>query len=264
MNRGGLAPIGFGLLIGVAGGLIYGWLIQPVRFTETSPQALRADFQDDYVALIAAAYAATGDLPRAEARLALLPGAGETDRLAALAQARLAAGRPDAEVQALAALAAALDGERPTAAPSATSAPTRVSTAAATPPPVTALPRASPQPTFTPGAPFRVGEKTLVCDDPSPLPRLQVIVMDSSGEGVPNVQVRVLWDSGQDQFFTGLKPELGIGFGDFELEPGIEYTVQLGESEAIARGIQAESCTDASGQTRLGSWRLTFIQPGAP
>ena len=89
MNRSGVAPILLGVVLGIAGGLVYGWVVQPVRLVETSPSALRTDFQDDYVALIAAAYAATGDLPRARARLALLPGAPDPDRLAAMAQARL-------------------------------------------------------------------------------------------------------------------------------------------------------------------------------
>jgi hypothetical protein len=90
-----------------------------------------------------------------------------------------------------------------------------------------------------------------------------VIVLDAAEEGVPNVLVRVIWDAGQDQFFTGLKPDLGIGFGDFTLEPETEYTVQLAESDAIATGLRAELCTDGSGESHLGSWRLTFVQPEA-
>jgi len=103
-----------------------------------------------------------------------------------------------------------------------------------------------------------------VCDDPAPLPRIQVVVLDAAGEGVPNVLVRVIWDTGQDQFFTGLKPELGVGFGDFTIEPDTEYTVQLSESDAIATGIRSEACADSSGGTHPGSWRLTFVQPAAP
>ncbi len=183
MKREGLAPIGFGLLVGVIGGVVYGWLVQPVRFTETSPLALRADFQEDYLALIAAAFAATGDLPRAQARLALLPGAGDSTRLTDLARSRLEQGKPDAEVQAIAALAAALSGGVATSAPAPTPIPSSAPTLAATPPPVTALPRPTVLPTFTPGAPFRAGEKTVVCDDPSPIQRLQVVVLELVGGG---------------------------------------------------------------------------------
>jgi hypothetical protein len=260
VNRTGLAPLLLGFVVGAAAGLVYGWVVQPARTSDAAPASLRSDFQDEYAALIASAHAVTGDLPRARARLALLPGATDSDHIAALAQAWMATGRPQVEARALAALAAELTGPANTPAPAATS-----TTAPATSPPATAVqtsrPRPTPLPTFTPGAPFRLSERLLVCDDPAPSPRLQVLVLDASGEGVPNVLVRVIWDEGQDQFFTGLKPELGIGFGDFTLEPDTEYTVQLAESDAIATGLRAESCNGGSDEPHLGSWRLTFVQP---
>jgi len=260
MNRPNLAPVLLGLVLGIGAGLVYGWVLQPVRLVATAPSSLRADFQDDYMALIAAAYVATGDLLQAQARLALLPGASDADQLAALAQAWLAAGRPAPEVQALAALAAAVGGgpASPTSGPPPTAQP---ATPRPSPTLTTPRPRPTPLPTATPGAPFRLSERVLVCDDPAPLPRLQVFVFDAAGEGVPNVLVRVIWDDGQDQFFTGLKPELGVGYGDFSIEPDTEYTVQLSESDAIATGIRSEPCPDPSGGTRPGSWRLTFVQP---
>jgi hypothetical protein len=258
MTRSAWAPFLVGIVVGIAAGLIYGWVVQPARPTQASPASLRADFQQEYVALIAAAHAATGDMPRTRARLALLPGALDSDAIGALAQAWLAEARPASEAHALAGLAAALTAQ--TATPPAASTPTRsaASTRAVATAAVTTRPRPTALPTFTPGAPFRLTERVQVCDDPSPEPRLQVIVLDASGEGVPSVRVRVIWDAGQDQFFTGLKPDMGIGFGDFTLEPDTEYTVQLAESDAIATGLQAEACPDAS---HLGSWRLTFVQP---
>ena len=74
MNRSNLAPVLLGVVVGMLAGLIYGWVVQPVRLVDTSPASLRTDFQDDYVALIAAAYAVTRDLPRAH--LVVFPGAG--------------------------------------------------------------------------------------------------------------------------------------------------------------------------------------------
>jgi hypothetical protein len=262
MNRSGLLALVAGLLVGLAAGLIYGWVIQPARLGGSAPASLRSDFQDEYTALIASAFAATGDLPRARARLALIPGAIDSDRIAALAQAWLAAGRPETEARSLAALAAQLTDRTPT--PAVTSSPTprrptAVPTASRTP-----RPQPTALPTFTPGAPFRLTDRRLVCDDPAAEPRLQVVVLDASGEGVPDVLVRVLWDTGQDQFYTGLKPELGIGFGDFTMQPDTEYTVQLAESDTVASGLRAEACTDSSGASHLGSWRLTFEQPAAP
>lgn len=264
MNRSGAAPIALGIVVGLVAGLVFGWVVQPAGGGGTTPASLRADFQDEYTALIAAAYAASGDLPRARARLALLPGADESDRIAALAQARLASGRPESEVRALALLAEDLVGRQPT--PTVSPAPALPSaTPAATPTPfATSRPPPTPLPTPTPGAPFQLESRVLDCDDPAPQPRLQVVVLDASGNGVPNVLVRILWDAGQDQFFTGLKGDRGIGFGDFTIEPDTAYTVQLAESDVVVTGIRGEACPASSGDARIGSWRLTFVQPAAP
>lgn len=264
MNRSSAAPILLGIVVGLAAGLVFGWVVQPKGGDGTTPASLRADFREEYTALIAAAYAATGDLPRARARLALLPGAEGSDHIAALAQARLASGRPESEVRALALLAEDLLGREPTT--TASPAPTDPSpTAPATPTPfATSRPPPTPLPTSTPGEPFRLESRLLDCDDPAPQPRLQVFVLDASGEGVPNVLVRVLWDAGQDQFFTGLKPDRGIGFGDFAIEPDTTYTVQLADSDVVVTGIRGEACPSGAGEARIGSWRLTFVQPSSP
>lgn len=57
---------------GVAGGLIYGLVIDPIRYTNVDIQDLSLQYQGDYLFLIAADYAQTGDLPRAEQRLTQL------------------------------------------------------------------------------------------------------------------------------------------------------------------------------------------------
>lgn len=264
MNRSGAAPLVLGIAVGLAAGLIFGWVVQPSGGHATTPSSLRADFQEEYTALIAAAYAASNDLPRARARLELLPGAGEADHIAALAQARLASGRPESEVRALALLAEDLSGRVPT--PTASPAPVRPSpTAAASMTPfATSRPPPTPLPTPTPGEAFRLESRVQVCDDPAPQPRLQVMVLDASGEGVPNLRVKVLWDTGQDQFFTGLKPDRGVGFGDFTIEAGVEYTIQLADSDVIVTGVRGEVCPSTSDEQRIGSWLLTFVQPPGP
>ena len=59
------------LIIGFGLGLTYAWVISPVKYVDADPQALRADFKDHFRSAISAAYASTGDLERARARLAL-------------------------------------------------------------------------------------------------------------------------------------------------------------------------------------------------
>ncbi len=260
MRRLTWLPVVVGVIVGIVAGLYYAWVVNPVAYTQTAPASLRADFRLDYLALIAAAYAGDGDLPRARVRLALFADPNPADTLGALAQQRLAAGRPVSEVQALALLAGAL-GERPTPfaggetpPPAVTAFPTRTPT-----PRPTALPTRTA--TATPGAPFTLSTSQPVCDPDLAPPRLMVEVRDRSGRAVPGVEILVVWDDGQSRFYTGLKPELGMGYADFTMEPGVAYTLQVSHSEEPIAGLVAEACPAADGSDYPGSWRLTFVQP---
>jgi hypothetical protein len=71
---------------------------------------MRADYKDLYRATIAQAYAATGDLARAESRLALLQDEDPVFALGTQAQQMLAVGEAY-DARALALLAAALQAE---------------------------------------------------------------------------------------------------------------------------------------------------------
>ena len=62
----------FVLLVGLAAGLLYGWLINPVKYIDTTPDSLRADYKTDYVLMTAESYHDNGDLALAARRLALL------------------------------------------------------------------------------------------------------------------------------------------------------------------------------------------------
>ena len=79
-----------GVVIGLALGLVYAWLISPVAYVDTEPATLRKDYKEIYRDQIAAAYTATGNLPRARLRLALLKDADPAAALAAHAQSILA------------------------------------------------------------------------------------------------------------------------------------------------------------------------------
>ena len=56
--------------VGIALGLIYGWVIDPVEFVDTTPDTLRSDYRADYVLMVAEAYQADNDLDAAARRLA--------------------------------------------------------------------------------------------------------------------------------------------------------------------------------------------------
>lgn len=60
------------IIIGIAGGLFYGWVISPVEYVDTTPESLRADYKTDYVIMAAEAFTAEQDVALARNRLELL------------------------------------------------------------------------------------------------------------------------------------------------------------------------------------------------
>jgi hypothetical protein len=60
------------ILIGIALGLLYGWLIDPVEFVDTTPRSLRADYKADYVLMVAEIYSENRDAEAAVNRLTYL------------------------------------------------------------------------------------------------------------------------------------------------------------------------------------------------
>ena len=59
------------IILGVALGLFYGWVISPVQFVDTTPASLRADYRADYVLMVAEAYHADQNAQLAAQRLAI-------------------------------------------------------------------------------------------------------------------------------------------------------------------------------------------------
>jgi len=58
--------------VGLGLGLLYGWVLSPVEFVDTSPDILRVDYKADYALMVAEAYAQEGDTVSALRRLAQL------------------------------------------------------------------------------------------------------------------------------------------------------------------------------------------------
>jgi len=63
------------ILIGVAAGLYYGWVVDPVQYLDTDLSDLSPDYKTDYVLMTAEAYSAERDFDLAAQRLAALNGA---------------------------------------------------------------------------------------------------------------------------------------------------------------------------------------------
>ena len=285
------------LLVGLGAGLLYAWMVAPRGATDTAPAILRADFKDQYRSAIAAAFAATGNLPRAEARLALLGDANPVEALNAQAQQMLASGESFQQADQVAALAVALRGDS-APVPSETTASEPVTEIANTespdlstptqtlppPPPdapiiLTETPQtlvpeeptqvviieSTPRPTRTPiptfGAPFKsIGQDT-ICDANLPDGLLQVFVYNKTRKQVAGIKIVVTWDGGEEQFFTGFKPDIGNGYADFIMTPNTLYTVQLARGSDIVSGLTTPTCQASNGETFFGGIKLSFQQP---
>jgi hypothetical protein len=60
------------IAVGIAVGVAYGWMVNPVRYTDTGPQSLGEGFKTDYVLMVAEIYPAENDAVMAMARLSFL------------------------------------------------------------------------------------------------------------------------------------------------------------------------------------------------
>jgi hypothetical protein len=60
------------VMIGAAAGMFYGWKVNPVRYSETTPDSLRVDYKTDYVLMVAEAFRIEQDQNLAARRLALI------------------------------------------------------------------------------------------------------------------------------------------------------------------------------------------------
>ena len=280
----------FALVMGAGLGLAYAWIISPRPVTTAVPSALRADFKDQYRSVVAAAYAATGNLPRAEARLSVLGDMDPIEALNAQAQRMLARSQPFERADQVAALAAAL-AEGTNGASPATSTMQIVSagnTFTPSPPPadiISSLPTETLEfietqtigetqatiiestvgttstATSTPGPPFTLTGQETTCDPNLPEGLLQVLVVNRNRRQLSGVEIVITWDGGSEQFFTGLKPELGNGYADYLLIPETTYTVQLARGSEAAIDVTAPACQSPDGATFLGGIKLTFQQP---
>lgn len=264
-----------GLVLGLAGGLYYAWIVDPVVFTDASPARLATDYRAEYIFLVSQSYAVDGDWTRAEQRLAALADSALPQTVATLLEAYLRQQRPPDEIRnlaivaqklgvmgrvvelfaptPLAGVAAASPAATATIAPlPATPTPTSSPTPTRASPTATAVPTNSPTPTAQPA--YRLLNQERICDPSVPTPRIEVLTWDRLLNPLPGVEVLVHWENGSDRFFTGFKPEQGADYGDFTMNLDTSYTVTLAEGSPEVSGLRAEPCENGV----MGSWQLTF------
>ncbi|GAB4573931.1 MAG: hypothetical protein Kow0077_18010 [Anaerolineae bacterium] len=273
-----------GLAIGLALGLTYTWLINPVVEYDTQPHQLSEEARQDYLIAISMAYRADGNLRRAVDRLVelRLPG----DPFAYLAETACTLFRKgpatNSERNAIEAMIALY---KPQGRSGCADASNMFVVEQATPTPfLTAIPVTPtlvPPPTKTPtsSAPVVLTPPTVApTRTPTPLPQANDYIIANiqtfcsvelagiievyvqwPGEGdQPGVPIRVMWDGGEDTFYTGLKPERGAGYADFQMEANRNYTVEIPRQSRRSTALAASQCTTESGERSTTSYRVVF------
>lgn len=265
------------LLAGSGLGLFVAWYVLPVSYSEAQPFDLNSVAKDEMLRMIASSYALDNSFDLANQRLYYLQLPDVKTRLNELAQSE-----PNPMTQ-QALVKLRLDMDKPNVARARatfTPRPTRNLTPAPRVTIIVLVPTA-PVPTAVP--PTRVPTLLPPTSEPNPnAPRFQLVekraldcaqaggggtiqveVQDPSGNGLAGVLVEVNSAFGNEQFFTGLKPEHGNGFGDVTVSGGI-YTVHLVEnaSSDVIGDLRIDpnvvECSSNPAAT-LG-WHLVFRQ----
>lgn len=270
----GISWIGvfLGLALGLGLGIAYTQLIDPLVITNADPADLRPEDEQMYVVAAVQEYAASQDLERLVFRLLAVDPDKDPFQVAAdTACALIRSGEVDSltdfevirnlraiyEPQGVAAscdvtfsnTAVPITIVAPT--PSMTPPPTITPVATKTPTPdIAPLPINTPLPTITPvereNSSFREAYVEQFCD-PALSGVIEVYVRDTNGLGIPGTPIQVMWDNAQKSqiFYTGLKPERGDDYADFEMEEGQVYTVGVLNEGGASRRLEAASCDGA-------------------
>ena len=266
-----------GLILGLIMGIVYTWVIAPVKEVDTHPNLLRSDYKDIYRELISRAYQANNNLPRAEARLDLLGDADPALALAAQAQRYLAESGDNQTAKVLANLSAALqkaaitaetpppnssapEEDNPSSGTMENSSTSNGTTTGGTPTLGEQSTEPSPSPTNSP--PFILQDSSAICDPTLGEPLIQVIATNGEGEGVPGVTLEIsLGADPTEVFYTGLKPELGLGYADYLAEPGLTYQLEIPDSGLLIPDIEVPTCQTEEGDSYWGSWEIYITHP---
>jgi hypothetical protein len=108
------------ILIGISLGLLYGWVISPIKYVDTAPDTLRVDYKTDYVLMVAEAYRGDNNLDLAMRRLALLGNTAPVDIVSQSVTFAQKAGYTDADLNLIQTLLSSLQANnitRETSAP---------------------------------------------------------------------------------------------------------------------------------------------------
>ncbi len=273
-----------GLVFGIGLGLYYAWYVNPVVEIGTRPAQLAPEPRGRYMGAIALSFANDSDLSRTINRLLTITGQRQpfqdmADTACEMVQRGLANSNVGfREIRSMVTLYQLQGAEgcadeivlasapptddpvivlpTPTPAPPATKTPTVPPTRFPTPTVQVAIPTVPPAQSYT-----LINIATFCDPDASGI--IEVYVQNFNGTGIPGQPVRVRWEDGDDTFYTGLKPERGAAYADFQMQPDTVYTVQMPDRSAPSnQQLEAVPCTTENGQTARTSYRVVFRPTG--
>ena len=227
------------LLTGVVAGFLLGlaltWAIFPARTAGSSPAELPGLQKETYRVQIAMAYAASGDANRAAARLNLLGDRDPIRELNVQAQLALLSQDTQREARALSQLSQAIYGLV-----------------------VARLAEEEGGGIQLAGeAGYQILELQRICEDASAPPLLRLYLLDGEGQPQEGMRLVLRSDAGDEETYTGLRPENGPGFGQFDLFPQESYALNVDETESLT-DIHAPQCEGEEGESYWGSLLITL------
>jgi hypothetical protein len=271
-----------GIALGVGSGLFYAWGVNPVVEFDTEPWQLSRADKAHYIAAIMLDYSQDSDLNQAVNRLLELRLPGDPIQSVADIACELASSGYVDSSSGLRAIRAMMlfyrlqgkSGCADVLIPGEDPLPTTVvnvvvPTPTLVPPPTkTPTPEPPAQPTTTqvvvvvptspPQSDFVLVNVSTFCDA-AISGMIEVFVQDSGGDGLPGQEIRVRWDAGEDRFFSGLKPERGAGYADFQMQTGVGYLVDLpGRADPTDDPLVATPCETGEGERAVTSYRVVF------
>ena len=237
-----------GLLIGLMFGLVIN-IASPAKRSNLTPATLSDEYKDQYRLMTALAYASSSNIGRAKARLAWLGDNDPVRALASQAQLSLADSKSQRQARALASLAEDLQSFLDSAQ--------STSVAVNTPDPSQQGAQATPFAETAENASYIMKSQELLCKSSDTPPLVKLFVFDAKDNAQAGVKLTIASSQGTEEFYTGAHPEQGPGYAEYELSPGVQYTLSV-QGTALVGGLQAAACETDAGDSAWGSWLFIF------
>lgn len=272
----------FGIAVGLGSGMFYAWNVDPVEEVNVAPWQLNTGDRNAYVVAIMLQYNLDGNLANAIQRLVdlKLPGNDPIQAVANIACDLARTGYVDSAsgVRAVRSMMDFYQGQGKSGCadnlipadvenipevvqvdlPTSTPQPPASKTPT---PPGTFQPTETPPPALTPSATpqraFNVLRVSSFCDLNN-AGVIEVRVVDFNGQEIPGQPILVRWNGGESRFFTGLKPERGRGYADFDMEPDTSYVVEMPGLSDPTAPLLADRCTVEGGDQTTTSYQVYF------